>query len=284
MRVQLTLLRKQLLESRWVLGLMCAALSVLAFLWTWRVAWAVKRIEEGAMGMGAGGGMGGGGPQARGMGMFRAFGGPEMDFSAQAMAAAVWNHPVVLLMILGWAISRSSAAVAAEVERGTLDLTLCRPVRRSSYLSSQVVFGVLGVLALAFAVIAGQLAAWRYYHIPTSPVWMGLVRPAAMYAALGIAVYGYTLPFSAIDSIRWRSSVAGVAITLGGLICMILARQLDGYDWLEKLSVFRAYAPVTVAMKGDPLAYNGGVLAAVFGIGIALATPVFLYRDLPANA
>ena len=274
MRTLVALLRKHLLESRWVLGLMSAALAVLAYLWTWRVAWAEKRVAEGAMGTAA----------ARGLGMFRAMGGPEMDFSAQAMAAAVWNHPVVLLMILGWTISRGSAAVAAEVERGTLDLTLCRPVRRGTYLGSQVLFGLFGIVFLATAVLAGQLAAWRFYHIQASPVWMGFLRPALMYVALGVAVYGYTVPFSAVDSVRWRASVLGVAVTLGGLICMILAQQLEGYDWLEKLSVFRAYAPVTVAMKGDPLAYNGGVLAAIFGCGVAIAMMAFLYRDLPANA
>jgi ABC-2 type transport system permease protein len=274
MKILFALLRKHALESRWVLAMMAAAMAALGYLWTWRVAWAEKMVAERAMGA----------AQARGMGMFRAMGGPEMDYSAQAMAAAVWNHPVVLLMILGWAISRGSAAVAAEVERGTLDLTLCRPVRRGTYLSSQVLFGVLGIAVLAVAVVAGQLAAWRFHHVHASPVWMGFLRPALMFAALGVAVYGYTLPLSAVDSVRWRASVWGAAVTLCGLICMILAQQLVGYDWLEKLSVFRAYAPVTVAMKGDPLAYNGGILAAIFGGGVVIATLAFLYRDLPANA
>jgi ABC-2 type transport system permease protein len=274
MKTLMALSRKNLLESRWVLALMSASLVLLAFLWTWRVAWAEKQIAEKAVGA----------AQSRGMGMYRAFGGAEMDFSTQAMAAAVWNHPVVLLMVLGWAISRGSAAVAAEIERGTLDLTLSRPVRRGMYLSSQVLFGVFGIAVLAVAVICGQLLAWKYYHMQASPVFAGLLRPAAMYLALGVAIYGYTLPLSALDSVRWRASILGVAITLGGLICMILARQLDGYDWLEKLSVFQAYAPVTAAMKGDPLAFNGGVLAGIFAAGVAVSMVIFSYRDLPANA
>ena len=74
------------------------------------------------------------------------------------------------------------------------------------------------------------------------------------------------------------------AITLGGLIAMSVAPQFDGYDWLEKLSVFNAYAPVTVALKGDPLTYNGLVLCGVFAAGVVLALGRFAGRDLPTNS
>ena len=99
-----------------------------------------------------------------------------------------------------------------------------------------------------------------------------------------MAVYGYTLPFSALDVVRWRPGLVAAALTLGGLIAMSVAPQFEGYDWLEKLSVFRAYAPVTVAMKGEPLAYNATVLCVVFAAGVVLALAIFWKRDLPTNS
>ena len=36
------------------------------------------------------------------------------------------------------------------------------------------------------------------------PSILTLLRPAAMVVTLGMAVYGYTLPFSALDAVRWR--------------------------------------------------------------------------------
>jgi hypothetical protein len=78
--------------------------------------------------------------------------------------------------------------------------------------------------------------------------------------------------------------VIAAAVTLGGLIAMSVAPQFDGYDWLEKLSVFDAYAPVTVALKGDPLTYNSLVLCGVFAAGVALALGFLARRDLPTNS
>jgi ABC-2 type transport system permease protein len=65
---------------------------------------------------------------------------------------------------------------------------------------------------------------------------------------------------------------------------MTVAPQFEGYDWLEKLSVFRAYAPVTVALKGEPLAFNAGILTSIFAAGVATSFVLFLRRDLPSNS
>jgi ABC-2 type transport system permease protein len=99
-----------------------------------------------------------------------------------------------------------------------------------------------------------------------------------------MAVYGYTLPFSALDVVRWRPTLAGAGITLTGLIAMTVSRQYEGYEWLDNLSVFNLYAPVTVAMKGAPLAYNASVLLGVFATGAAASYWLFSRRDLPSNS
>ena len=61
---------------------------------------------------------------------------------------AFWNHPFFLILVSIWSIVRGSAAVAAEVERGTMDLILSRPVSRSSYLASQVGVALAGLVVL----------------------------------------------------------------------------------------------------------------------------------------
>ena len=71
---------------------------------------------------------------------------------------AFWNHPFFLILISIWAIVRGSAAVAAEVERGTMDLLLSRPVARSSYLASQVCMALAG------------LSCWRSHSRPEAAI------------------------------------------------------------------------------------------------------------------
>jgi ABC-2 type transport system permease protein len=267
------LLRKQAVESRWLLGISALAFFALAVLTTW-LTWRFERlIERGELG-----------PAVRRFGFLRALGGKNMDYSTLALEICWWNHPVIVLTVLGWAISRGSAAVAGEIDRGTLDLTLSRPVPRSTYLLTQVGFAVFGLLVMAASLIFGLQVGAQFYALKDPPSVLTLLRPAAMVVTLGMAIYGYTLPLSTIDVVRWRPGVIAAAITLGGLIAMSVAPQFDGYDWLENLSVFNAYAPVTVALKGDPLTYNGLVLCSVFAAGVVLALGLFAGRDLPTNS
>lgn len=268
------LLRKQMLESRWVLGLMALAFFGLSILTAWLTRRFERLIELGELG-----------PAVRRYGFLRALGGSNMDYSTTALEVCWWNHPVIVLTVLGWAIGRGSAAVAGEIERGVLDLTLSRPVSRSTFLLSQVAFMLLGLVTLAAALIAGNQVGAQIYALKSPPTILTLLKPATMVVTLGMAVYGYTLPFSTLDIVRWRPGVIALALTLGGLIAMSIAPQFEDYEWLlEKLSVFRAYAPVTVALKGEPLTYNALVLCGVFATGIVLALGIFARRDLPTNS
>lgn len=275
MNVILTLMRKHLLESRWMLGVSSAAFFLLSILVAWRIEWLERQAASGAEM----------GPRA--YGMMRALGGENMDFSTTAMQVCWWNHPIVVLTILSWAVTRGSAAVAGEIERGTIDLTLSRPVGRGAYLTSQVLFAVLGLVWLTAALIGGILASRLVFDLKAPPSLETLLKPGAMVVTMGMAVYGYTLPFSSVDVVRWRSNLAGSAITLAGLFCLTIARLLEGYsvhDLMERASVFYLYAPVTVALKGEPLAYNATVLTLVFAVGVILSYWFFSSRDIPSNS
>ena len=81
-----------------------------------------------------------------------------------------WSHPLIIAMLSIWAIGRGSIAVGAEVERGTLDLILSRPVSRTSYLFTHVLMAIFGFvfLALALAVGARIGAHYNYLRVPIS--------------------------------------------------------------------------------------------------------------------
>ncbi len=118
MRPFLALLRKQVHESRWTLVLSAAALFGLGWLLVYFTslgeARIMKEIESDS-------------DNFR-IQMLRNLGLAERPSSISLMIAS-WNHPLVVLLVSMWAIGRGSAAVAAEVERGTLDLILSRRSR-----------------------------------------------------------------------------------------------------------------------------------------------------------
>jgi len=267
----LALLRKHFSEARWVLGLSIAAFFGLSILTIWLTLRAERAIEAANFEQG--------GRSLRG---FRLLG--ARDFSTLSLEVSFWNHPLIILTVLGWAITRGAAAVSGEIERGSLDLVLSRPISRSLFLLSHVTFAVLGVFALAAALIAGNVLGSQFFAVKEPPSIAILMRPGLMLATLGLAAYGYTLPLSAIDIVRWRPGLIASAFTLAGVIAMTVAPQFEGYEWLERVSIFRAYAPITVATNGAPLAYNATVLTVVFAVGVVLSFLAFSRRDLPTNS
>src|SRR5205807_1830571 len=145
----------------------------------------------------------------------RRLGMSQVPSSAEIMMA-FWNHPFFLILISIWSIGRGSGAVSAEVERGTMDLLLSRPVSRSSYLASQVLVTMAGLVVLAVCLAAGGSLAVRYNTLRVPPDLWSLIQPAINLAALGLPIYGYTLLPSSIDHVRWRPTWIGSSLTLAG--------------------------------------------------------------------
>jgi beta-exotoxin I transport system permease protein len=267
------LIRKNLLDSRWMLGSL-----VLALFWlSWAFVFATHRTEVSmreAVGVG--------GP----MRMLRAMGGPAMDFSTGAIEMTYWKHPIFILMFSLWAIARGSGSVAGELERGTMDLVMSRPVSRTSFVASQMAVGVIGIVLMVGAMLAGNLAGSRYNSLESPPSLLSLSRPAFNLMALTWAIYGYAFMLSSGDIVRWRPTMIASIATLGMYVATVIASlpPFEDWKWLEKFTIFTAYDPVEAIMKGESLAFNGGILLGIGSAGLVLGYLVFLRRDLPAGS
>jgi ABC-2 type transport system permease protein len=278
MRPFLALLRKQVHETRWTLLLSTTALFGLGWLFVWVTSLREARIrhelasESGEFGA----------QILRNLGITE-------EFSSISLLVTSWNHPLIVLLLSMWAIGRGSGAVAAEIERGTLDLLISRPISRSAYLASQVIVALSGLAVLASGLLIGAAIALRYnaFHDPPDP-WK-LVRPAINLACLGLPIYGYTLLASALDSVRWRPTSIGSFLTLAGFIAFFVSvipviQTMSWRPWLERISIFKAYNPVELVTKGESFQFNVAILSAIGAACIVLAFVAFAYRDLPANA
>jgi ABC-2 type transport system permease protein len=277
MRPFWALVRKQLHESRWTLVLSAAALFGLGWLFVY-----VTSLNEAEIVRLLGSEEGGARIQ-----MMRNLGVSDQPSSVSLIMAS-WNHPFILMLIASWSIVRGSGAVAAEVERGTMDLILSRPVSRWAFLASQVSAALAGLMILALALMAGAAIAVRFNVLREPPSPEILFRPAVNLAALGLPIYGYTLFASALDHVARRPALIGSVLTLGGFIAWVVSlipvlQNMQWKPWLERVSIFKAYNPIELVTKGETLAFNVSLLAAI-GCGfIALAFVAFALRDLPAN-
>jgi len=272
MRALIALFRKNVLDSRWMIAIIGASLFGLSWLFVHVAHRIESRMKEVA----------GGGP----MRMLRGLGGAAMDFSTAAIEMAFWNHPFVLLMFAVWGIARGSAAVAGEIEKGTMDLVMSRPVGRSTFLLSQVASASAGLILMAAMMVAGNLVGARYNTLETPPSAWVVCKPALNLLAFGWAIFGYTFLLSTLDHVRWRPNLIASVVTLASFIALVIANipSLEEWKWLEKASIFKAYNPVEVVTKGETLAFNAGLLGAIGAVGVVLGFLVFARRDLPAGS
>ncbi|WP_435017565.1 ABC transporter permease subunit [Tundrisphaera sp. TA3] len=272
MTVAIALFRKNLRDARWMLAILVVALFGLS----WLFVHVAHKMEQAIL-KGSG---------ARSMRMLRGLGGEAMDFSTTAIEMTFWKDPSILLMFAIWAIARGSGAVAGEMEKGSMDLILSRPVARTTFFGSQVATATFGLILMVAAMIAGNWVGTRYNTVDAAPSLSTLLRPGLNLVAFGFAIYGYTAMLSAGDIVRWRPNLIASVATLAMFIFQVISNipQLEGWKWLEHITIFEAVNPVEAAVKGQTLAFNAGILGGVGLIGLIVGLAIFNWRDLPAGS
>lgn len=270
-----TLVRRNLHDARWPLFLSSSLLAFLGWLLVYVASRQETRIRQALT-------------DGKGFNWVRQLG-LDADPPSIEIMMAFWNHPFIILMAAMFAIGRGANAVGAEIERGTLDMVMSRPVSRSAYLGAQVLATTMGLLAIAAALAGGAYAA-TFYNVLKSPPSLGLLlKPAFNLAALAFPMYGYTLLFSSMDIVRWRALTAGSALTLAGFIARVISlipvfKDSWWQPWAERGSLFTLYNPVDAAAGRGHYEQDVAILLGLGAACIALAFLAFARRDLPANA
>ena len=199
---------------------------------------------------------------------------------------AIWvglgaAHPLLLAASGVIACGTAVRSVAGELEGGTLELVLSRPVERARHLAAYVVF-TLGALAAVAALYGiGAYAAWLAVHPePGSLSAASLARASILLALLLWAIAGYSLVCSAFASERGRALGIAVGLTIGLFAWNFLASLVGVLAPFARISPWYWFNPSPV-LGGGAFPYGDAlVLAAVAAICSAVAFWRFLGRDL----
>jgi ABC-2 type transport system permease protein len=206
--------------------------------------------------------------------------------STSGRIAIGYEEPILLVVLVIWAVGRASDSVSGEIGRGTMEMLLAQPVRRVHLLNVHTVVTLMGIVILAAWAWLGTVVGIATVELE-EPVQARTFLPAAAnLMCLGILVAGVTAMFSAIDQNRGRTIGIAVGLFMFQLIIKIVGRTADQFDWLRYATVLTAFEPQVLSRSaGAPtstiLLYNGLLLglAAVFYL---VAVAVFCRRDIPA--
>jgi putative exporter of polyketide antibiotics len=206
--------------------------------------------------------------------------GPGFTFTG--MMTIGFAHPMLLTMLWAFVLTTCSRVLVGEIERGTADLVLTLPVRRSSYYASVSATWMLAGVPLV-------LAAWFGMFVARSLIPLKEPLDVAALARLLPNLYGVyfctgcvTMMISGWVSRRGQA----IAITLGWLLGSMLLSFL-GQFWsvLEQLGaagVMHYYKPLVALERGTWISADVITLLAAGLFFWLVGLVSFCRRDIPA--
>jgi ABC-2 type transport system permease protein len=191
-----------------------------------------------------------------------------------------YGHPFFLLLLSAWAVRVSSAALAGEIGRGTMDLLGARPIHRMNHVTAAALAIGAGLAVIVLSAWAGTVIGLRVRPLGLSawPFFKLAVAAWLLFMAWGAA--GLLVSATQRESgpaIAWISGLIAVSFVLE-----YLARLWKVIAVLRPLSLFTYYQPPEVVRMGIG-AGSAASAACLAGVGVVLilaAGLVFSRRDL----
>jgi ABC-2 type transport system permease protein len=211
---------------------------------------------------------------------FTNFGGGNL-FTLPGSIAIGFIHPIALILTSVFAVGFSTAAIAGERQRGTLEVLLARPLPRL------VVYFTLLVCALIFvAVVMAGFLTGAYISSVLNGVSGELDTPRLVLVWVnGLLLFGAIAAIGLATSVSFDRLSPALAITLA-IVLVSYFLEILGSLWpdakgLQPYSLFHYLDPQRV-LGGDSVAFDFALLAGVAIAAIAAAVVIFRRRDLAA--
>ena len=180
--------------------------------------------------------------------MIKAFNLGDYSFSALENFLSAEEYMFVwplLLIIL--TISTAGGAIAAEIEKGTIEVLLSQPISRAKLFASRYLAGFLAILI--FVVITVYLA------IPLAKIFNISIQ-ASHYSTLalvgflfGTAIYSIAMFLSAIFSDKGKVYFISAGILVLMYVANIVASLKDKFSDLKYFSFFYYYNPADALIR-----------------------------------
>lgn len=192
-----------------------------------------------------------------------------------------FSHPFLHAVIWAFSIAYVTRVLVGEVDRGTADLLLALPMRRST------VFGTLTALWAGcglLLVTAPWLGAWFAqsalgkgpFDLPRLAIVC--VNMYAVYLAIGCLA----MPFSAALSRRGVAVGIIVALLLASFVLNFLSSFWSPAQQVAFLGVLDYYKPLPIIATGQWPWRQMGILVAAAAVGWCVGLGLFARRDIPA--
>lgn len=170
--------------------------------------------------------------------------------------------------------------VAADNDRGFLDLPLSTPMPRVRYLSISIAGQIVVLVVLAVAMMVGVIAIGALVDAGFDAGRMLLVVPSAV--VFGCAIAGIATLLSVITLSRGIGGGLTAGLLIGMYLLNVVAQLAPDFDWVANLSLFHYFETTAIIHDGilpwADIALYSVIAVATWGLALLL----FRRRDLAA--
>jgi ABC-2 type transport system permease protein len=208
----------------------------------------------------------------------RAFiGGDELSFATGAGYLNARYFSWTILLLLVFAITQGTGAIAGEEGAGTMDLLLALPVRRANLVLARTAAFLVSTAIIILIGYLGFVLTVPFIDIDVT-LWDTFVASANM-IFVTIAFFGLSLWLGAVAPTRAHAIAVAIGLLTAAYFSDVIAVGISSLDWLRYASPFYYYG------RGLPLVHgvNWWHAALLTGIGAGfslLAIRTFDHRDV----
>ncbi len=211
--------------------------------------------------------------------MMKMFDIEDISFETLENFLDVENYSIIMpLMVIFFVVSFAGATLAREVEKGTIEHILAKPISRLRLYFGRYIAGLVAIAVFVNASVFSVILFVQFhgveYHIGPH------VKIAALSMLLGWAVFSMASMFSAISSERSRAYMFCGAILFLMYVANIAAALIEKAENLQYISFFYYYDHAAAMTQNE---FNFTSLV-VFSIAAVVCTIigawVFQKRDI----
>ncbi|MCX5645816.1 MAG: hypothetical protein NTZ17_14235 [Phycisphaerae bacterium] len=195
------------------------------------------------------------------------------------LIAIGYNHPFVLFLFMLFAVGTPTGLLAGEVQKGTMELILCRPTTKTQVYACAGILTLAGMFALVLVMFLGTVAAVNLFTF-TSKVPLDVFFRIAVNGGLLASTFGaFSLLFAATFARLYAAVGVSVAFLVASYFVAVVSNWWPRMAFLKQATLFYL-VDSSHSWEGWPLR-NMGILAAILLAAAGLGALIWHRRDLP---
>jgi len=204
-----------------------------------------------------------------------------LGLTSRGLIVFAWNHPVVHAMLAAAMILLASRAIAGEIEAGTMELVLAQPFSRHTYLTTQITFAILILLALISLMLVSIRIGLSIFNLQRVLSWQTFLPVAVNLLGLEITIYGVTLFLSSLSREGGRVATAALLFVLISFLLQAVARLWPAIQFLLHYTIFEYYSPQQIVVSNGISWKNIVILLTLSLVASGAGWWRFMRRDIP---